>query len=258
MLTATGRASLQKTLSQSPVTWLFIAINVAIFVVVSIQGHAFLGPAEGSSLLQRSVLVPFTMVEGQYWRIITSGFMHFGLMHLAFNMYALWVLGCDVETALGSARFAVLYWLSLLAGSASVVWFSAPNVATAGASGAIFGLMGAELIVLLRLKLKLTGFLTVLVLNIIMGFTLPGISIQAHLGGFAVGLIVATAFIYVPLWMSKATKKPITKKSVNLWGWGATVLVTVAVIISLWAGVDHVKDVFLEMLHNISVPGRPV
>lgn len=258
MSTATRRASLKRTLSQSPVTWLFIAINVAIFVVISIQGHAFMGAAQDSPLLQRSVLIPFAMVEGEYWRVITSGFIHFGLMHLLFNMYALWVLGRDVEIALGSARFGALYWLSLLAGSASVLWFSPPNVATAGASGAIFGLMGAELIVLLRLKLKVTGFVTVLILNVVMGFTLPGISIQAHLGGFAAGLIVATAFVYVPQWMSQITKKPITKKAVNWWGWGATVLVTVAVVISLWAGVDHVKELFIELLQNIQIPGQSV
>ncbi|MFY9190466.1 MAG: rhomboid family intramembrane serine protease [Lawsonella sp.] len=257
MLTATGRASLQKTLSRSPVTWLFIAVNVAIYIIVSIQGQAFLGPADGSSILQNSVLVPFVTVQGEYWRIITSGFMHFGLMHVAFNMYALWVLGRDVEIALGSGRFAALYMASLLAGSASVLWFSPPNVATAGASGAIFGLMGAELIVLLRLKLKVTGFVTVLLLNVIMGFTLPGISIQAHLGGFAAGLIVAVAFVYVPQWMSKITKKPVIKKSVNLWGWGATLLVTIAIIIALWAGVDHIREVFLEMLQQLQLPGRP-
>lgn len=261
MLTATGRASLKQNLSQAPVTWLFIAVNILVYLVVSIQGHAFIGVAGDSPILQGGVLIPFSLVQHQYWRIITSGFIHFGLMHLAFNMYALWILGRSVETALGSARFAALYWVSLLAGSASVLWFSEPNTATAGASGAIFGLMGAELIVLLRLKLKITGFLSVLLLNVIMGVTLPGISIQAHLGGFAAGLIVAAAFIYVPQWLATKRQKKngtVTPAMVNAWGWGATALVTVGVIIAIWAGVGHVQELFFQLLDKVAIPGTSV
>ena len=155
------------TVMKSPVTWLLIIVNVALYIVVSVQGGTFLHAAVDSQLLNDTVLVPYMLGFGEYWRLLTSGFMHFGLLHIAFNMYALWVLGRDVEMALGSARFCVLYILSLLAGSATVVWYADPDSATAGASGAIFGLLGAELIVVLALKAKVSGIITVIVLIII-------------------------------------------------------------------------------------------
>ena len=97
------------TVMKSPVTWLLIIVNVALYIVVSVQGGTFLHAAVDSQLLNDTVLVPYMLGFGEYWRLLTSGFMHFGLLHIAFNMYALWVLGRDVEMALGSARFCVLY-----------------------------------------------------------------------------------------------------------------------------------------------------
>ena len=249
------------TVMKSPVTWLLIIVNVALYIVVSVQGGTFLHAAVDSQLLNDTVLVPYMLGFGEYWRLLTSGFMHFGLLHIAFNMYALWVLGRDVEMALGSARFCVLYILSLLAGSATVVWYADPDSATAGASGAIFGLLGAELIVVLALKAKVSGIITVIVLNVAIGVAQPGISIQAHLGGFVVGFLVAGAFIFVPRWVAAIRQRHntgggvvydpqtgeqlpayVTSKQVNAWGWGTTAIIAIAIVIALVAGVDKMQQ----------------
>ena len=206
-MTATQRADFASTFKKSPATWLLVIVNVALYLVVSVQGGTFLNTSVTSPLLNDTVLVPYALGFGQYWRLLSSGFMHFGLLHIVFNMYALWVLGRDVEGALGSLRFTALYLLSLLAGSATVVWFSSPESATAGASGAIFGLLGAELVVVMALKAKLSGIITVIMLNVVIGITQPGISIQAHLGGFVVGFLVAGAFIFVPMWVAKSRRR---------------------------------------------------
>ena len=264
-MTATRRADFASTFKKSPATWLLVIVNVALYLVVSVQGGEFLSAATHSPLLNDTVLVPFTLGLGDYWRILTSGFMHFGLLHIVFNMYALWVLGRDVEVALGSTRYLVVYLLSLLAGSATVVWFSAPDTATAGASGAIFGLLGAELVLVLATKAKLSGIVTVIMLNVVIGITQPSISIQAHLGGFVVGFLVAGAFIFVPMWVAKSRQRRnkaggvmlhpetgeelpvyVTEKQVNAWGWGATAVVAVLVIIALVFGVENMQELIIR------------
>lgn len=260
-MAATRRVDFATTFTKSPATWLLIIVNVALYLVVSAQGGTILNTAVSSPLLNDTVLVPYTLGFGQYWRLLTSGFMHFGLLHIVFNMYALWVLGRDVEGALGSLRFSAVYLLSLLAGSATVVWFSSPESATAGASGAIFGLLGVELVVVLALKAKLSGIITVIMLNVVIGITQPSISIQAHLGGFVVGFLVAGAFIFVPMWVAKSRQRRnkaggvmlhpetgeempvyVTEKQVNAWGWGATAVVAVLVIIALVFGVENMQE----------------
>lgn len=249
MLTATGRRSLTSSLKQTPVTWLLLIVNILLFVIVSLQGGTFIDAASQSPLLQDTVLVPYLMARGEYWRLITSGFMHLGLMHLAFNMYALWILGRDCESLLGPLEFAVVYWLSLLAGSASVVWFSDPGTATAGASGAIFGLMGAELIILIRLKLKLTGLVSVLVLNAILGVTLPGISIQAHLGGLFAGILVTAGFLYVPMLRARLQRSGTVSHAVlTLWKWIGALLASSIIALALITGIDHITSVILGNL----------
>lgn len=263
-MTATQRADFASTFKKSPATWLLVIVNVALYLVVSVQGGEFLGAATHSPLLNDTVLVPYALGFGQYWRLLSSGFMHFGLLHIVFNMYALWVLGRDVEVALGSTRYLVVYLLSLLAGSATVVWFSAPDTATAGASGAIFGLLGAELVLVLATKAELSGIVTVIMLNVVIGITQPGISVQAHLGGFVAGFVVTAAFIFVPMGVAKRRAQRgrysrievdpqtgqemavlVTRKQVNLWGWGATLAVAVLVAIALVFGVENMQELII-------------
>ncbi|MBN1173493.1 MAG: rhomboid family intramembrane serine protease [Micromonosporaceae bacterium] len=134
--------------------------------------------------------------NGDYYRLVTSMFLHYGVLHLLMNMWALWVLGRLLETALGPGRFLALYLLSGLGGSVAVYAFSSPHAATAGASGAIFGLFAALFIVLRRLGRDSSSVLPVLLINLMITFTVPGISIAGHLGGLVCGALVSAGLAY--------------------------------------------------------------
>ncbi|MEZ5257454.1 MAG: rhomboid family intramembrane serine protease [Ilumatobacteraceae bacterium] len=125
-----------------------------------------------------------------YWRLVTSGFIHFGLIHLGFNMFALWSLGQLLEPITGRLEFALLYLASLLAGSAGVMLLD-KNGITGGASGAVFGLFAAAAVALRQRGINpfRTSIGTVLLLNLLLTFTVPGISIGGHLGGLIGGAI---------------------------------------------------------------------
>jgi membrane associated rhomboid family serine protease len=137
------------------------------------------------------------IADGEYYRLLTSMFLHYGLLHLAFNMWALWVLGRELEARLGPGRFLTLYLLSGLGGGVAAYVFT-PESASAGASGAIYGLFAALFVVFRRLNLNTSSIITVLVINLIFSFTVPGISIAAHLGGLVVGAAIGVAFAYAP------------------------------------------------------------
>jgi len=135
--------------------------------------------------------------NGEYYRLLTSMFIHYGLLHLALNMWALWVLGRELEARLGPGRFLTLYLLSGLAGSVACYAFT-PAAQAAGASGAIYGLFAALFVVFRRLNRDTSSIITVLVINLIFSFTVPGISIAAHLGGLVAGAFVGVAIAYPP------------------------------------------------------------
>jgi membrane associated rhomboid family serine protease len=134
----------------------------------------------------------------QYYRLITAMFVHFGLLHLLVNMYALWILGRDLERALGPARFTAIYLLAGLGGNVAAYWFSAPGVPTAGASTAVFGLMSTIFVILRRLKLSVAPILPTIVINVIFTLTIANISVAGHLGGLIVGAVAAAVVAYAP------------------------------------------------------------
>jgi membrane associated rhomboid family serine protease len=138
------------------------------------------------------------VAEGEYYRLITAMFLHYGLLHLAMNMWVLWVLGRPLETMLGPLRFLALYLLAGLGGDVSSYLFSKPNVLSAGASGAIFGLFGALFFTLRKLRLDTSSVLPILVINIVFTFSVPGISIAAHMGGLVTGSIIGAGLAYAP------------------------------------------------------------
>jgi membrane associated rhomboid family serine protease len=138
------------------------------------------------------------IAHGEWYRLITAMFLHYGLLHLGLNMYALWVLGRDLERVLGPLRFTALYLLAGLGGNVAAYLFSAPNAATAGASTAVFGLMAGIFVVLRRLKLSVAPILPIIVINIVFTFTVASISVAGHLGGLVVGAIVAAILAYAP------------------------------------------------------------
>lgn len=156
--------------------------------------------------------------EVQSYRAITTTALHASLTHLVFNAYALVVLGKIIEPLLGGARYLALYLLGALGGSAAVVWSANPQslswlTATVGASGAIFGLMGAYLVIMRRTGQNNTGLLVVLGINAVLGFVIPGIAWQAHLGGFIVGGALMAAWIGSPF-SAVIPKKPSRTKTI--------------------------------------------
>jgi len=179
------------------VVWTLIALNVAVYVWTAVQAGS-IADNTSSSLFDAWQLAPVLVADGDWWRILTSGFLHIGPLHIASNMFALWVLGRDMETVLGRGRFVALYLISLIGGSAAVVIFNALNSAVAGASGAVFGLMGGLLVVLLRLKRPVGQVVGLIVINLVISQVVPGISITAHIGGLVVGALVAAALVYAP------------------------------------------------------------
>jgi len=174
--------------------------NILIFVnVVAYAWEVFTGTRfdNNYSLVSHGALYgPLVVREGQWWRIVTGGFLHGGLAHIALNMFALYQLGTFVESALGRWRMLAVYVISLFGGGLAVVYFS-PNDVTVGASGAIFGLFGALIGIGLRLGQRGRALIAqtapVLVINLIFTFAVPFISKSAHIGGLLSGLFAGLA-----------------------------------------------------------------
>jgi len=179
------------------VTATLVGVNVVVFLLTALSaGSAWDNVA--SPWVDATWLVPADVAAGQWWRLITAGFLHAGPLHLLLNMIALWVLGRDLEVVLGRLRYALLYGVSLLGSSTAVVLLGAPNLPVVGASGAVFGLMGALLVVLRRLQLSLGPALVVIGINVVLTFSIDGLSRLGHLGGLATGLVVAAALVHGP------------------------------------------------------------
>jgi membrane associated rhomboid family serine protease len=185
-------------LGQQPiVTYALIAINVVIFLVSALQAKSGvdMGP---SRIFQQGVLSPTLVASGQWWRLLTSGFLHLSVIHIGLNMLSLYFLGVPSERMLGRLRFSVVYLMALLGGSVAVMLFTAETSSEAGASGAIFGLMGALVVAFKRFKYDMRQLLIVLAINLYLSFQISGISWQAHIGGLVVGAAVTAAMVYPP------------------------------------------------------------
>lgn len=138
------------------------------------------------------------VADGAWWQLLTSGFTHIEIMHIGMNMLALWFLGPPVERALGRTRFLAIYLLSLVAASVSVMLFTGSNTTTMGASGAIFGLIGALLLLTLKVGGDFRGVLFWLGINVVFTFVGAGISWQGHLGGLVGGLAASGIILFAP------------------------------------------------------------
>ncbi|MEV6341960.1 rhomboid family intramembrane serine protease [Actinoplanes sp. NPDC051851] len=136
------------------------------------------------------------IAEGEWYRLFTAMFLHYGVVHLLLNMMVLWQLGRYLETVLGPIRFTVLYLLAGLGGNVACYVFQAPNQASAGASTATFGLMAAMFVVNRRLKLDVTQLIPLLVVNLIFTFSMSQISKAGHVGGLVFGAITAAVLAY--------------------------------------------------------------
>ncbi len=169
------------------VTKTLIGINVGIYLLELAMGGEINGT--GNEIYRQGVLYGPLVAAGDWWRLITAAFLHYGPLHLGMNMLALWLFGAAVEQVLGRGRYLLLYFVSGLAGSAGALLLS-PESLTVGASGAIFGILGAAF-VLERQRTYVLGGSAVSIIALNLAFTLfiPGISIGGHLGGLAGGAL---------------------------------------------------------------------
>lgn len=196
-----GRALLRA----APVTMSVIAICVAVFVVLVASGSSFIGTGVSDLQLRLeqislsvglrqpdgSVLVLHGIAAGHYWRILTAMFVHFGLIHIGSNMLVLFFIGIPLERRIGSGRFAAVYLVTGIGGGVATYLFAGPTQASAGASGAIFGLLGAYAVLARRYRSAELGSVTgTIVLNLVITFSIPGISITDHLGGLVIGAVL--------------------------------------------------------------------
>jgi membrane associated rhomboid family serine protease len=174
-------------------TYILIGVNLAVALGALLGGASATGGGiGGSTLLQEGSLSRFAIGQGEYYRLITAGFLHAGFFHLLFNMLSLYILGTMLEPAIGRLRFGLIYFVSLLAGSFGALLLE-PNAPTVGASGAIFGLMGAGVIVLRSRGIGImeSGLGIWIGLNLLITFVAPNISIGGHLGGLVGGTVAA-------------------------------------------------------------------
>ncbi len=224
--TRTGRTAYGGTRSSNPAltTIVLIATNVAVWLAIVGTGW------HSSELIRRLALTPLGLcsageggyypnltseqlcqvhvgsagswlpgvADGAYWQLITSAFTHVDVWHIGFNMLALWVLGPQLEAALGRGRFLALYLLSALAGSTVVYWLAGESQMTLGASGAIYGLFGAYAVIVHKVGGDLRSIGALLAVNLFITFAVPNISWQGHLGGFLGGLVIAALLVYAP------------------------------------------------------------
>src|SRR5213596_2812683 len=180
---------------RSTYTYIFFALNILVFLLMALAG----GSTSKETLMAFGVKANEEIARGQWWRFVTPIFIHIGLLHLFFNSYALWIVGPQVEKLYGSTRFVILYVVTGVAGVFGS-YFYHPQSISAGASGAIFGLFGVLLAFGIRYRNAIppffkravgTGVLPVIVINLIIGFTIPQIDNSAHIGGLLAGAALA-------------------------------------------------------------------
>ncbi len=168
-----------------------LGINVVVFILqMATEGNI-------NSVFQLGAMQGFAVADGDYWRLLTAAFLHAGFLHIAFNMYALYLFGPFVERALGTSRFVIAYLTMAVSSSVFVYWLTEPQVATIGASGAVFGLFGLALVLLIRTRQDVRGLLVLLAINAFISLQ-GNISWQGHLGGFVTGALLGLALAYAP------------------------------------------------------------
>jgi membrane associated rhomboid family serine protease len=178
------------------VTQALIAINVIVFIAEVASGTKVGGVQGGTVLVRGALYGPAITDQHQYYRLLTAGFLHYSLLHIAFNMFFLYIMGSMLEPAIGRRNFAAVYLASLLAGSFGALLFE-PGARTVGASGACFGVLGALMAVAHARHLSIwrTGLGPTLLINIVFSLSVNGISIGGHLGGLIGGLIAGQAVV---------------------------------------------------------------
>ncbi|MFQ4148138.1 rhomboid family intramembrane serine protease [Arthrobacter sp. LAPM80] len=187
-------------------------------MVICVAAYALDLAIPNGFIFQNFAYAPF-LTESEPWRMVTSAFLHStDFLHIAFNMYALWILGNALEPAFGRGRFLAVYLVSAFAGSVGVLLLSPIDTAVVGASGAVFGLFGALFVAQKKRGGDVRQILVLLAINAALGFIIPNIAWQAHLGGLIAGALCAVAIAYAPA------------KNRNLIQWGGIAAVVVILV----------------------------
>lgn len=198
------------------VTYALIAINVVVFALQYLLG---INEVSGDFGMWPAGIA----LGGEWYRLLTAAFLHGSILHILFNMYVLYALGPTLERVLGHARFLLLYVLAALGGSVASYAFSDIRTLSVGASGAIFGLMGALVVAGRRLRYDVTQVLVLLGINVVIGFVAAGVDWRAHLGGLVTGAAVAAVMVHAP------------KKGRTGWqGLGIILVSIVLLAVTLW------------------------
>jgi membrane associated rhomboid family serine protease len=220
------------------VTGTLVALNVAVYLITATAPHATLNdPARGAifgkGLFFKCQLSPaFGIHEShRYYELITSAFLHASLLHIFSNMLALVFVGPALEQLLGRWRFAAVYLLSALGGSAAIYAFGNATGSTVGASGAIFGMFGACLVLARKLGLDLQWLIGIIAINFVLTFSISGISKLGHIGGFVTGLLTGLA---IGGWPTVRTRVAERTQAVGLAGVLALIVITVAARTATW------------------------
>jgi membrane associated rhomboid family serine protease len=238
--TRSGRTPYGGELSRNPAltSQILVGINVVVWVLILVTGgtasellhvlglipdRACVESVQLPTGVTRCTDIQDGVAQGSTWQLLTVMFTHVEIWHIGFNMLALWVLGPQLELALGRARFLALYLLSGLAASATIYWLADPFGVTVGASGAIFGLLGALLVVAFKVKGNVRSILAWVAVNFVLTFTVPNISWPGHLGGFLAGSLVAALLVYAP------------KQHRGLFQWLSLAAVAVAIAVAVLA-----------------------
>lgn len=190
------RENLKRFYKSSPITTMFLVIMVGYFMLISLNG----GTNDVETLVRFGALFPpFISMYGEYYRLITSIFIHIGIMHLIFNGYALYIFGPQIEGLMGSKKYLIFFLLSGLGGNLATYFFSFDTV-SAGASGSLFGVFGVFLYLIQHHKNMITpegrkSIISLLLVNLVFTVMIPNISITAHLGGFIIGYLISYVLI---------------------------------------------------------------
>lgn len=241
----------------NPFTFIFIGANVAIYVLMCLAGGIAVASVDPAVLIGFGAKQNDLIIEQhQYWRLITSMFIHIGIIHLFLNNYALWIIGQEIERIYGSARFVILYLITGVLGSLGSYYFN-PHATSAGASGAIFGLFGVIATFAFRYRKEIPEFLSreikrrvlpIIAINLIFGFSVRIVDNAAHLSGLLSGVALALVVPY---------KRP--SERITPLAWRALQIICLALIaISFVSAFRSYEGPRLSFSNLITRPGSSV
>jgi membrane associated rhomboid family serine protease len=177
--------------STGVVTMAVLGICVVMFLLQNLG-------QQGDDVTRRLLLFPPDVASGEWYRLLSAAFLHDGLFHIGFNMFALWLFGPRLEQAFGAVRYLALYVLAAIGGTTATYVFGPFDIASLGASGAVFGLFAATIVMSRRARVDTSSLWVLLAINLAFGFVNPGIDWRAHIGGLVTGAVLAAAFVYAP------------------------------------------------------------